>query len=159
MHSRGHDGYDGWGLPVVTVLSDDATPGRRNHQLLARFPVNSGWRQRLVELTSCLRTCCYGTSVAFAALGSFSCGFAPLGDARELLNVRFAVTGLLFLVFDLEVHFALAWTFDATTGSWQLLVANWLCWASLIGERESCWSFLRPSQSFLVRQRAKQTAC
>jgi hypothetical protein len=27
---------------------------------------------------------------------------------------------------------------DATTGSWQLLVANWLCWASLIGERESC---------------------
>ena len=66
---------------------------------------------------------CYGTSVAFAALGSFSCGFAPLGDARELLNVRFAVTGLLFLVFDLEVHFALAWTFDATTGSWQLLVS------------------------------------
>ncbi len=55
--------------------------------------------------------------MAFAALGSFSCGFAPLGDARELLNVRFAVTGLLFLVFDLEVHFALAWTFDATTGS------------------------------------------
>ena len=81
--------------------------------------------------------------MAFAALGSFSCGFAPLGDARELLNVRFAVTGLLFLVFDLEVHFALAWTFDATTGSWQLLVANWLCWASLIGERESCWSTLR----------------
>ena len=76
--------------------------------------------------------------MAFAALGSFSCGFAQLGDARELLNVRFAVTGLLFLVFDLEVHFALAWTFDATTGSWQLLVANWLCWASLIGERESC---------------------
>jgi len=52
--------------------------------------------------------------VAFAALGSFSCGFAALGDAREQLNVRFAVTGLLFLVFDLEVHFVLVWTFDAT---------------------------------------------
>jgi NADH-quinone oxidoreductase subunit A len=42
-------------------------------------------------------------------LSSYECGFEPYEDARNIFDVRFYLTAIIFLVFDLEAVFFFPW--------------------------------------------------
>ena len=42
-------------------------------------------------------------------LSPFECGFEPFSDARSKFNVRYYLTAILFVIFDLEVAFLFPW--------------------------------------------------
>ncbi|MBP7189894.1 MAG: NADH-quinone oxidoreductase subunit A [Rickettsiaceae bacterium] len=44
-----------------------------------------------------------------AKLGSYECGFDPIGTARQNFDVRFYLVAILFIIFDLEIMFLLPW--------------------------------------------------
>ena len=41
--------------------------------------------------------------------GTYECGMAPIGDARDRFSVRFYLVAMLFIIFDLETVFLLPW--------------------------------------------------
>jgi len=45
---------------------------------------------------------------------AYECGFEPFGDARGYFDIHFYVTGLLLVVFDLEVAFLIPFVIDVT---------------------------------------------
>jgi NADH-quinone oxidoreductase subunit A len=48
---------------------------------------------------------------------AYECGFEPFGDARGYFDIHFYVTGLLLVVFDLEVAFLVPFVIDITQTS------------------------------------------
>jgi NADH-quinone oxidoreductase subunit A len=48
---------------------------------------------------------------------SYECGFEPFGDARGYFDVYFYVTGLLLVVFDLEIAFLIPFVIDVANVS------------------------------------------
>ena len=46
----------------------------------------------------------------------YECGVAPLGDARERFPIKFYLTAMLFILFDIEVIFL--WSWMATYKEW-----------------------------------------
>jgi NADH-quinone oxidoreductase subunit A len=46
----------------------------------------------------------------------YECGVAPLGDARERFPIKFYLTAMLFILFDIEVVFL--WSWMATYKEW-----------------------------------------
>lgn len=42
-------------------------------------------------------------------LSAYECGMPPVGDARERFSVKFYITAMLFIVFDLETVFLYPW--------------------------------------------------
>lgn len=46
----------------------------------------------------------------------YECGVAPLGDARERFPIKFYLTAMLFILFDIEVVFL--WSWMATYKDW-----------------------------------------
>jgi NADH-quinone oxidoreductase subunit A len=39
----------------------------------------------------------------------YECGMDPIGDARRRFSVRFFLTGMLFIIFDIEIIFLYPW--------------------------------------------------
>jgi len=39
----------------------------------------------------------------------YECGMDPIGDARSCFSVRFFLSGMLFIVFDIELFFLFPW--------------------------------------------------
>ena len=46
-----------------------------------------------------------------AKMSPYECGMTPIGDARGRFSVKFYVTAMLFILFDIEVVFLIPWTF------------------------------------------------
>lgn len=42
-------------------------------------------------------------------LSAYECGFEPYEDARQAFDVKFFVTAILFIVFDVEIMFLTPW--------------------------------------------------
>ena len=42
-------------------------------------------------------------------ISAYECGFAPFGDARNKIEIKFYLTAILFIVFDVEVVFLFPW--------------------------------------------------
>lgn len=42
-------------------------------------------------------------------LSAYECGMVPTGDARQPFSVKFYMVGLLFILFDVEAMFLIAW--------------------------------------------------
>ena len=42
-------------------------------------------------------------------LSAYECGMVPTGDARQPFSVKFYLVGLLFILFDVEAMFLVAW--------------------------------------------------
>lgn len=42
-------------------------------------------------------------------LSAYECGFEPYEDARHTFDIRFCVTAILFIVFDIEIMFVMPW--------------------------------------------------
>lgn len=42
-------------------------------------------------------------------ISAYECGFSPSGDARNKIEIKFYLTAILFLVFDVEVVFLFPW--------------------------------------------------
>lgn len=42
-------------------------------------------------------------------ISAYECGFAPSGDARNKIEIKFYLTAILFIVFDVEVVFLFPW--------------------------------------------------
>ena len=42
-------------------------------------------------------------------LSAYECGVVPTGDARQPFSVKFYLVGLLFILFDVEAMFLVAW--------------------------------------------------
>ena len=42
-------------------------------------------------------------------LSAYECGFEPYDNARHLFDVKFCVTSILFIIFDIELMFLLPW--------------------------------------------------
>jgi NADH-quinone oxidoreductase subunit A len=43
-------------------------------------------------------------------LSSYECGFEPYENARHVIDVKFVLTAILFIVFDIEIMFLVPWT-------------------------------------------------
>lgn len=56
----------------------------------------------------------------------YECGFPPFADARARFPVRFYLTAILFVVFDIEVAFLFPWAVV-------LLDLGWTGFASMLG--------------------------
>jgi NADH-quinone oxidoreductase subunit A len=56
-------------------------------------------------------------------LTPYESGMTPLGDTRERFSVKFYVVAILFIVFDLETIFLLAWGVVMRALGWQGFVA------------------------------------
>jgi len=46
---------------------------------------------------------------------AYECGFDPFDQTREPFNIRFYLTSILFLIFDLEVSFLFPWSISIST--------------------------------------------
>lgn len=44
-------------------------------------------------------------------ISAYECGFSPYGDARNKVEIKFYLTAILFIVFDMEVVFLFPWVF------------------------------------------------
>ncbi len=54
--------------------------------------------------------------------GNFECGIEPIGDARHPFAVRYFLTAILFVLFDIEIIFMYPWAVDfASSGLGGLL--------------------------------------
>ena len=42
-------------------------------------------------------------------LSAYECGFEPYEDSRHIFDVRFFVTAILFVIFDIEMLFLIPW--------------------------------------------------
>ena len=42
-------------------------------------------------------------------ISAYECGFSPSGDARNKIEIKFYLTAILFIVFDVEVVFLFPW--------------------------------------------------
>lgn len=42
-------------------------------------------------------------------LSAYECGFNPYEDAREVINVKYYLVAILFIIFDLEVSYMFPW--------------------------------------------------
>jgi len=42
-------------------------------------------------------------------ISAYECGFSPSGDARNKVEIKFYLTAILFIVFDVEVVFLFPW--------------------------------------------------
>lgn len=42
-------------------------------------------------------------------VSAYECGFSPSGDARNKVEIKFYLTAILFIVFDVEVVFLFPW--------------------------------------------------
>ncbi len=53
-------------------------------------------------------------------ISAYECGFSPSGDARNKIEIKFYLTAILFIVFDVEVVFLFPWvlTFSKNGGDW-----------------------------------------
>lgn len=51
-------------------------------------------------------------------ISAYECGFSPSGDARNKVEIKFYLTAILFIVFDVEVVFLFPWVlvFSKTGG-------------------------------------------
>ncbi len=56
--------------------------------------------------------------VSRAGLEPFESGIVPVGDARLRLNMRFYVVAILFIIFDLEAVFLIAWAVAFREAGW-----------------------------------------
>lgn len=58
-------------------------------------------------------------------LSAYECGFEPYEDTRKVIDVRFCVIAMLFLVFDLEVMFVMPWLISLSKldllGFWSMI--------------------------------------
>jgi NADH:ubiquinone oxidoreductase subunit 3 (subunit A) len=50
-------------------------------------------------------------------LSAYECGFNPFSDARQPFDVKFYVTAIMFIVFDVEVTLLMPFVFFFTTAS------------------------------------------
>jgi len=59
-------------------------------------------------------------------LETFECGLEVVGDARAPISVKYFMTAILFVLFDVEVIFMYPWAtnfkFLGTTGFWEMMV-------------------------------------
>lgn len=42
-------------------------------------------------------------------LSAYECGFEPYEDSRHTFEIRFCVTAILFIIFDIEIMFIIPW--------------------------------------------------
>lgn len=42
-------------------------------------------------------------------ISAYECGFSPSGDARNKIEIKFYLTAILFIVFDVEIVFLFPW--------------------------------------------------
>lgn len=42
-------------------------------------------------------------------ISAYECGFSPSGDARNKVEIKFYLTAILFIVFDVEIVFLFPW--------------------------------------------------
>jgi len=58
-------------------------------------------------------------------LSAYECGFDPFGDARLVLDVRYYLVAILFIIFDLEIIFIFPWVSAINTisafGFWSMI--------------------------------------
>ena len=47
---------------------------------------------------------------------SYECGFECMGDAREVVEVRFYVVGMMFILFDVEASYVIPWVVGGMKG-------------------------------------------
>lgn len=48
-------------------------------------------------------------------LGSYECGFDPIGEAHGVFDVSFYLVAILFIIFDLEITFLIPWAISLST--------------------------------------------
>jgi NADH-quinone oxidoreductase subunit A len=51
-------------------------------------------------------------------MAPYECGMPPVGDARERQNIRFYLTAMIFLLFDIEVAFLYPWALALRALGW-----------------------------------------
>lgn len=54
-------------------------------------------------------------------LSAYECGFSPSGDARNKVEIKFYLTAILFIVFDVEIVFLFPWVLVMTKNNGDLL--------------------------------------
>jgi NADH-quinone oxidoreductase subunit A len=54
---------------------------------------------------------------------TYECGFNQISDSRNIFDVQFFVTGVLFLLFDVEIIFLFPWALNfSIIGVWGVFV-------------------------------------
>lgn len=58
-------------------------------------------------------------------LSAYECGFEPYEDARCVFDVKFCVTAILFIIFDIEIMFLAPWCVSLSSldllGFWSMI--------------------------------------
>jgi NADH-quinone oxidoreductase subunit A len=58
-------------------------------------------------------------------LSAYECGFEPYEDSRHIFDVRFFITAILFVIFDIEMLFLIPWCISISKlsllGFWSMI--------------------------------------
>ena len=58
-------------------------------------------------------------------LSAYECGFEPYEDSRHIFDIRFCITSILFVIFDIEMLFLIPWCVSVSKlnllGFWSMI--------------------------------------
>lgn len=58
-------------------------------------------------------------------LSAYECGFEPYEDSRHIFDIRFCITAILFVIFDIEMLFLIPWCISISKlsllGFWSMI--------------------------------------
>jgi NADH-quinone oxidoreductase subunit A len=99
-----------------------------------------------IVVASIISAALIGLSYLFAVKNSdaekispFECGFAPYGDSRQQFEIKFFLSGILFIIFDLEISFLFPWSvvflsLESSIGYWSMIIFLFILTIGLVYE-------------------------